>query len=314
MKSLIKRILSEEQPPNPYGEKRVLNKREVILFRYLNKHKHELKTKKDMIEEINRMLTVVDLPNNLVRFYYEVYTANYRPDGDYGNIKPEEFKDYRQFVQRKTPNNTAYEYSSAKIPFIGSNVEGKWGVNNSNQWYYVVLSYKWYPIFLFINDQWYRVLDTYSSSTRKQMSHSNPVSWNSGLEANVIGVTKQEINDLMNGKYDLSDMKSKRVINFVKDMKLQLIGNKKLISSGWGENGIRVSYYITDINDDNGIIKIDVKINKAGRMVDRKMVPDPDYKNNERMVNDIKNAIKQDVMFTHPKYLTDDNTEIEIIN
>jgi hypothetical protein len=49
-------------------------------------------------------------------------------------------------------------------------------------------------------------------------------------------------------------------------------------------------------------------------MVGRKMVPDPDYQNNERMVNDIENAIKQNIMTSHPKYLSDDNTEIEIIH
>jgi hypothetical protein len=314
MKDLIRQILSEELPSNPYGEKRVLNKREVILFKYLNKHKHELKTQKEMIDEIRRMLSVVDLPDNLARFYYELYTANYRPDGDYENITPDKFKDYTQFVQRKTPNNTAYEYSSAKVPFKGSNVEGKWGVNDSNQWYYVVESWGWYPVFLFINDQWYRVLDTYSHSTRKQMNQSNPVIYNSGLNANVIGVTRGEISDLMNGRYDISDMKSKRVVNFVKNMKSELIGKKKLISSGWGGNGVRVSYVITDVDNVDGKINIEVKINKAGKMVDRKMVIDPEYQNDEQLVNNIENGIKQDIMRTHPEYLSDDNVNIEIIH
>jgi hypothetical protein len=260
------------------------------------------------------MMPVLGKPKSDSKFYYEVYTANYRPDGDYENITPEDFKDYREFKQRKTPNNSSYEYSAAKIPFKGSNLEGKWGVNNKNQWYYVVISWGWYPIFLFINDNWYRVLDTYSSSTRKQMSHSNPVKFDSGLKSNVIGVTRDEISNLMNGRYDLSDMKSKRVVNFVKDMKSELINKKTLFSSGWGENGVRVSYVVTDVDNVNDKIKITVRVNKAGRMVGRKMVPDPDYQNNERMVNDIENAIKQNIMTAHPKYLSDDNTVIEIIH
>jgi hypothetical protein len=266
-----------------------------------------------MIDEINRMLTVVDLPNNLVRFYYEVYTANYRPDGDYGNIKPEEFKDYRQFVQRKTPNNTAYEYSSAKIPFIGSNVEGKWGVNNSNQWYYVVLSYKWYPIFLFINDQWYRVLDTYSNSTAKQMSASNPVHWNSGLKANVIDVSKGEIEGLMSGLYSIDRVKTDRISNFVRD-KDRITNQSKLISGGWGNDAVRVNFMIKDVEDVDGKIKISVKVLKGGKMVDRKMIPDENFRDNPVLLNDIMKTIKWDILRSYPKYLTDDNTEIELIN
>jgi hypothetical protein len=313
MKEFILQILKEESQ-NPYTEKRVLTKREILLFKHLNKHKHELGTEKEMMNAIQTMMPVLGKPKSDSKFYYEVYTANYRPDGDYENITPEDFKDYREFKQRKTPNNSSYEYSAAKIPFKGSNLEGKWGVNNKNQWYYVVISWGWYPIFLFINDNWYRVLDTYSSSTRKQMSHSNPVKFDSGLKSNVIGVTRDEISNLMNGRYDLSDMKSKRVVNFVKDMKSELINKKTLFSSGWGENGVRVSYVVTDVDNVNDKIKITVRVNKAGRMVGRKMVPDPDYQNNERMVNDIENAIKQNIMTAHPKYLSDDNTEIEIIH
>jgi hypothetical protein len=313
MKELILQILKEESQ-NPYTEKRVLNKREILLFKHLNKHKHKLGTEKEMLNAIQDMMPILGKPKSDSKFYYEVYTANYRPDGDYENITPEDFKDYREFKQRKTPNNSSYEYSAAKIPFKGSNLEGKWGVNNKNQWYYVVISWGWYPIFLFINDTWYRVLDTYSSSTRKQMSHSNPVNFNSGLKSNVIGVTRDEISHLMNGRYDLSDVKSKRVVNFVKDMKSELVNKKTLFSSGWGENGVRVSYVVTDVDNVNDKIKITVRVNKAGRMVGRKMVPDPDYQNNERMVNDIENAIKQNIMTSHPKYLSDDNTEIEIIH
>ena len=313
MKELILQILKEESQ-NPYMENRALTKREIILFKSLNKHKHDLKTQEDMLGHIRDMMPILGKPKSDSKFYYEVYTANYRPKGDYEKLTPEEFKDFRQFKQRKTPNNTSYEYSSAKIPFKGSNIEGKWGLNNKNQWYYVVMSWGWYPVFLFINDQWYRVLDTYSPSTSKQMSQSNPVRYNSGLKANVVNVTKGEISDLMNGRYDLSDVKSKRVINFVKDMKSELVNKKTLFSSGWGENAVRVSYVVTDVDNVNDKIKITVRVNKAGRMVGRKMVPDLDYQNNERMVNDIENAIKNNIITTHPKYLSDDNVEIEIIH
>jgi hypothetical protein len=300
--------------PQPNLEKRALSRREILLFKHLNNHKKDAKTQRGLLNMIYNMMDVLGLPTNETKLYYEVYTANYRPDGDYENVTPENFKDYRGFKQRKTPNNTAYEYSSAKIPFKGSNLEGEWKVNDKNQWYYVVESYGWYPIFLFINDQWYRVMDSYSSSTAKHLSGANPTHWNSGLKANVVGVTRGEMSNLIGGRYDLEGMKSERVPNFIKDMKSQIINNKKLISSGWGENAVRVSYVITDIFEADGKIKIVVRVNKAGRMEGRKMVPNPDYQNDERLVNDIETAIKQNIIRTHPKYLTDDNVEINVIH
>lgn len=312
MKKIIKKKLLENKQ-NPEGKK-VLNKAEISLFKYLNRYKEKTKTKAGLINLINELLTAYGLDNNLKTFYYEVYTANFRPEGDYENLTPENFKDYRQFKQRKTPNNTAYEYSSAKVPFKGSNLDGEWNINQKNQWYYVVTSYGWYPIFLFINDQWYRIMDSYSSSTAKHLSGANPTHWNSKLRANVVSVTKGEMDRLIDGVYDLSNVKSNRVINFVNDMKSKLINNRKLISSGWGENAVRVSYFITDIDNINGKIKIVVRINKAGRMEGRKMIPNPDYQKDERLVNDIETAIKQDIINSHPKYLSDDNVDIEIIH
>ena len=310
MKDLILQIL-KETIPGPEVEKRALTRKEVTLFKYLNKHKQDAKTQDGLLKVIKSMMGVLGLPASESKLYYEVYTANYRPNGDYENITPEEFRDYRLFKAKKTPNNSAYEYSSAKIPFKGSNLEGEWKVNNGNQWYYVVESYGWYPIFLFINDQWYRTIDTYSSSTRKHLSGANPTHWNSGLKANVVGVTRGEMSNLIGGRYDLEGMKSARVPNFVKNMKSQLVSSKKLISSGWGENAVRVSYTIDDVNEADGKIKIIVSINKAGRMEGRKMVPNPEYQNDERLLNDIETAIKQNIIRTNPEYLSDDNVDIQ---
>lgn len=312
MKNSVKNIIIEDELKS--DNKRVLNRAEISLFKFLNKNLEKTKTKAGLLNLINELLISFGLDTSKKTFYYEIFTANYRPDGDYENLTPENFKDYTKFKQRKTPNNTAYEYSTAKIPFKGSNIDGEWRVNNKNQWYYVVESYGWYPIFLFINDQWYRVMDSYSSSTAKHLSNANPTHWNSGLKANVVGVTRGEMNRLIDGEYNLTDVKSNRVINFVNDMKSQLINNKKLISSGWGENAVRVSYFITDINNINGKIKIVVRVNKAGRMEGRKMVPNPEYQNDERLVNDIETAIKQNIINSHPKYLSDDNVDIEIIH
>lgn len=307
MKELISRILREQQ------EEPVLSKKEILLFKYINNNKKEAGTKKELIKFIGEMLRYFGMSLSDTTMYYEIYTANFRPDGDYENLTKENFKDYRIFKQRKVTNNTAYEYATAKMPFKGSNLEGLWNSNSNNDWYYVIKSWGWYPVFLFINNQWYRTLDTYSSSTRKQMSQVNPIKYDSNLNANVMLVTQDEMERLIDGRYNIERVKTDRVSSFVKN-KNNVIGIKKLISGGHGENAHRVSFTITDIESVNDKIKIFVKINKAGRMEGRKMVSDPDYQNNNQLVSNIENTIKQEVLRTYPQYLTKDNVDIEIIH
>jgi len=306
MKELIRRVLREEQE-GP------LTKKEIMLFKYIDKNKKETKTKDDLIKFLKSILPVLGLPANQANFYYEVYTANFRPEGDYENLTKETFKDYRLFKQRKVSNNTAYEYATAKMPFKGSNLEGQWEVNNNNDWYYVIKSYGWYPIFLFINNQWYRTLDTYSSSTRKQMSQVNPVKFDSNLNADVMSLNRGEMERLMDGRYSLERVKTDRVSNFIK-VKDKVINQSKLISGGWGDNAHRVNFMVKDVEDVEGKIKIFVKILKAGKMVDRKMIPDSNFKDNTELFDDIMKTITSDILRTYPNYLTNDNTEIELVD
>ena len=49
-------------------------------------------------------------------------------------------------------------------------------------------------------------------------------------------------------------------------------------------------------------------------MYGRKMDNDPNYQNNPDLVTNIENTVKQEIMRMHPQYLTDDNSEIEIIH
>lgn len=306
MKELIRRILREE-------DEGPLTKKEIMLFKYIDKNKKETKTKDDLIKFLKSILPVLGLPANQANFYYEVYTANFRPEGDYENLTKETFKDYRLFKQRKVSNNTAYEYATAKMPFKGSNLEGQWEVNNNNDWYYVIKSYGWYPIFLFINNQWYRTLDTYSSSTRKQMSQVNPVKFDSNLKADVMSLNRGEMERLMDGRYSLERVKTDRVSNFIK-VKDKVINQSKLISGGWGDNAHRVNFMVKDVEDVEGKIKIFVKILKAGKMVDRKMIPDSNFKDNTELFDDIMKTITSDILRTYPNYLTNDNTEIELVD
>ena len=307
MKELIKRILREEQ------ETPVLTKKEILLFKYINDNKQKAGTKSEMIKFIQEMLRYFGMPLSESTMYYEIYTANFRPDGDYENLTKENFKDYRLFKQRKVANNSAYEYATAKMPFKGSNVEGQWNVNNNNDWYYEIKSYGYYPVFLFINNQWYRTLDTYSPSTRKQMSQVNPVKYDSNLKSDVVSVTKGEMERLIDGRYNLERVNTDRVSNFV-GAKDKVTNQSKLISGGWGDNAHRVNFMIKDVEEVDGKIKISVKVLKAGKMVDRKMIPDSNFRDNPELLDGIIKTIKQDILRSYSNYLTDSNTEIELLN
>jgi hypothetical protein len=307
MKELIKRILKEEQ------ETPVLTKKEILLFKYINDNKQKAGTKSEMIKFIQEMLRYFGMPLSESTMYYEIYTANFRPDGDYENLTKENFKDYRLFKQRKVANNSAYEYATAKMPFKGSNVEGQWNVNNNNDWYYEIKSYGYYPVFLFINDQWYRTLDTYSPSTRKQMSQVNPVKYDSNLKSDVVSVTKGEMERLIDGRYNLERVNTDRVSNFV-SRKDKVTNQSKLISGGWGDNAHRVSFMIKDVEDVDGKIKLSIQVLKAGKMIDRKMIPDSNFRDNPELLDGIMKTIKQDILRSYPNYLTDSNTEIELLN
>ena len=304
---IVKLIIKEQlegQGDNPLSEK------EIRLFKYLNKHKQDMGNQSKMLAFVKTMMPFVGRPDSDARFYYEVYTANYRPEGDYENLDKTTFRNFKEFKQRKTPNNNAYQFSSAKIPFKGSNLEGYWDVNNKNEWYYVVKSYNWYPVYLFINNQWYVVSNTYSSSTSKQMSHANPVRYNSSLDAKVISVTKVEIQNLIDGK-SLDDVKSERVTNFGDKFASALIGTKKLLSIGWGDNRKKVNYTISNVKSEDGKIKIEVTINKAGTVEGtNKMVINPEgYVHPSPFSEDLEDGIKSKIMMDNKDYLTDDNTE-----
>ena len=105
MKNLIKKILREQLEGS---DDKPLSEKEIRLFKYLNTHKEEAKTQPKLLELIKIMMPMIGRSPNDTRFYYEVYTANYRPKGDYENLDGKNFVHYKDFKQRRTPNNSAY--------------------------------------------------------------------------------------------------------------------------------------------------------------------------------------------------------------
>lgn len=307
--NLIRKILKEQEME---PQKKPLSLVEIKLFKYLNKNRHRFPTKNELLGFIKSMMPVFGKDVNEARLYYEVYTQNYREEGDYENLTFETFKNYRDFAQRKTTNSTAYEYSSGRIPFKGSNLEGFWDVNRKNEWFYVVMSYGWYPIFLYINDQWYGTIDTYSSTTGKHISYSNPIRYNSGLKSDVIYLTKGEIEDLMKGYTTYEEIGDNRIENFINNESKNLIGKRTVKSFGWGQSAKKASFVIEDISEDNGKILIKVKIIKAGPIVDRKMVVSPEgYDERGEFAKDLEKEISRFIIMENEKYLTKDNTKFD---
>lgn len=308
MKNLIKKILREQLEGS---DDKPLSEKEIRLFKYLNTHKEEAKTQTKLLELIKVMMPMIGRSPNDARFYYEVYTANYRPEGDYEKIDGKNFVHYRDFKQRRTPNNSAYNYTSGKIPFKGSNLEGYWDVNSNNEWYYVVTSYDWYPIYLFIEKQWYRVSNNYSSSTSKHLSGANPKrnSYDSNLKDEVISVTPSEIKSIMNGE-SLSNVKTNRVTNFNDKFAKVLKGSKKLLTIGWGDDKKKVDYTITNAKKVRDRINIEITINKAGTVEGtNKMVVNPDgYIHPSPFSEDLERGIMDKIISDNKDYLSKDNT------
>jgi len=164
MKDLIKKILNEELTNR-------LSPEVILLFKLIQSKKKELKSKKSVIEFLEKRLKMIGKDSKEAQRYYYLYTLNYRENGDYENIKPEEFVNEKNFPALKVTNVSAGKYAYAKIPFEGSNVRGYWQKDRNGVEQYVITSYGWYPILVFKNGKWYSVSERYSRATSKQYSN-----------------------------------------------------------------------------------------------------------------------------------------------
>lgn len=264
MISDIRRILKEALEGGTEG--RVLSNKEIKLFKTINAKKEELGSKAKLIEFIQMMLNLMGKNTSEARFYYEVYTQNYRPEGDYENLTQDNFKDLRGFKQRKTPNNTAWEFTTARIPFKGSNLEGEWDDDSKGEWYYVVKSYGWYPVYIYKNGQWFAVNNAYSSSTSKQMSNARPRVWSDNLKSEIVYLSPEEMKDVMFTGKNLEDIESERYQGFVgaKDGHGMDINRTKTF--GWGNDKIKASFKIDKVDIEGNDVIFNIQIKKAGNV------------------------------------------------
>lgn len=268
MNNLIRRIILEE-----INESNPLSDLEIILFKHLNNIKERMKTKHELIAEIKTMCRVLGLETDKAQYYYDLYTFNYREDNAYDKLTNKDFKGPEWFRAKKTTNTGSWEYTRAKMPFQGSNLKGYWDVDSKKRPFYVVVSYNWYPVFLFKEDRWYEINDKYSRSTIKQMGQVNPVKYEEGLGRNVIMVSRSEMDDLMRYSADYDTIMKKKVSKLMAN-KPQILANKSAYTQIlWGDAPQRVQYKITDLSELDDKVLVTITVDDAGKMEGRKYIP-----------------------------------------
>lgn len=247
---------------------------EIRLFKELNRGTNKLESNKKISEKLKDILPFLSLPKKTEKYYLELYKANYRPEGDYQNITSDEFVNLRHLPARRTSNTKSDTYSTAKLPFKGSNLHGKWDTDSRGIEYYVVMSYSWYPIYLFKEGRWYKTTNNYSRATGRQISNVNPIEYDDNVGTDVVWVTKKEMEALMhNATYeDIMKYKTKRILK----NKEELISKRPTFAQSWGYgegSNIKVRFKITDIREEDGKAIVDVTIDDAGAREGNKLIP-----------------------------------------
>ena len=134
------------------------------LFKVLDEEKKKKKKRAEILQVIENLAPYMNIPKDYALYILEVYLLNYRKDGDYSGLTKENFVDPRKQLGKTTPNTKAKLYTIALMPFKGSNLIGQWRKDYKGNPFYEVVSYDWYPVYIFKDDKWYEVTKRYSSS------------------------------------------------------------------------------------------------------------------------------------------------------
>lgn len=233
----------------------------VKLFKYIKGYKKKGRTKKDVLEFIEKTLTLMGIPKEFALFVLEAYVLNYRKSGDYSDLTRENFIDPRYAKGKTTSNTKADNYTIAQMPFRGSNLEGSWKQDPNGVNYYEVTSYGWYPIYIYKDGNWYQNSKGYSSSTGRQMRNANPLSYNTTVQSEVYLLTPEELEHLKRGANHEQVMKKK--LENLKKTESEIISKRLTTARSyyWGDTGaynIKFKIKSIDYKDNKAIITIDV--------------------------------------------------------
>jgi hypothetical protein len=250
-----RRLKEQNQPPMTIIAK---------LFEILNKEKKKNKTRASLLNAIKEYMPYFNIPEGYELYLLELYVLNYRKDGDYSELKKNNFIDPRYERGKTTSNPRANLYTIAQIPFKGSNLQAYWTKDRNGVPYYKVESYGWYPVYIFKEGKWYEVLERYSSSTSRQMSNANPVEYSKELSTDVYTLTRQEMRMLEQGYSHEEIMKKK--IESLKDKSPELTKRKKTAKihdyyfnqDQTPNSNIKFKVNSVDIEGDKAIVNVDV--------------------------------------------------------
>ena len=213
---VLKVLLEQREPSMPVI---------VKLFKMLNEEKKKNKTRASLIQVIENYAPYMNIPSEYALYLLELYVLNYRKDGDYSGLTKGNFIDPRKQQGKTTSNPKAKLYTIAQLPFKGSNLIGRWSKDYNGKPFYEVVSYNWYPVYIFKDEKWYEVTGRYSSSTSKQMSNANPVKWEDELQEVVYLLSQEEMKMLKQGATHEEVMKHK--LKKLKEFEPELTKRKK---------------------------------------------------------------------------------------
>lgn len=235
----------------------------VKLFKMLNEKKKKNKTRASLIQVIENYAPYMNIPPEYALYLLELYVLNYRKDGDYSGLTKGNFIDPRKQQGKTTSNPRAKLYTVAQLPFKGSNLIGQWNKDYNGNPYYEVVSYNWYPVYIFKDDKWYEVSGKHSSSTSRQMSNANPVEWSGELQDVVYLLSKEEMKMLKQGETHEEVMKHK--LKKLKELEPELTKRKKTAKVyGWLEDdetaNANIKFKIKSIEEegDKAIVTVDI--------------------------------------------------------
>lgn len=232
----------------------------VHIFEILNEEKKLHKTKVSLLNKIKSLLPYLGLPAIYAQYILEIYLLNYRKDGNYSSLTKENIVDPREGYGSKIKNDDSKKYTFAKLPFKGSNLEAFWSKDRNMIPFYQVISYKWYPIYIYKEGKWYKAVNSYSKTTANHMNRSYPIFWDGNIGERVIYVDKDEMLGLTQNLTfeDLRKIKVKKIQERISD----LISKRVQTLSFHVPTGgfIEVKFKIKDIkiNENQAVFVVDI--------------------------------------------------------
>ena len=313
MRLLIKKILREETSESP------LTKQEIALFKFMNKVMEGNPRKDKLFDQLKQGVRMYGLDPKSSQYYFDLFNLNYRPDGRYEKITPDEFKGVKSFKAKTITNPKSGEYTRVKAPFKGSNLKGVWEKDSNREEIYVVYSYGWYPVYLYKKGIWYKILDRYSSSTSKHISHSNPFKYDNKLEKMVVLVDRDEMEKLKYN-YGFDEIMKRKKEKILKD-KNRLVSKKpQLIRNlDWMETPpvqYKVKFRLTDINEVDDKVVVSVVIDDVVKREGNKSIKSDENYTKGEMENvtkeKVENTVKRDILGNMTQYLGSSKIELPI--